>query len=145
MGAKPWRTTSDPLFRGCDDGGPGLPVPQADPSVVRHILYLDGPGRPTPYVSVTEHRETAARFGHGSTWVTSAPTAAGEGFRHLSRKELMDWLKGTGKGPAAWPSAYEVAQARRYVEEHTEHLLDSEPIGAQRVEASMTAAFRRLR
>lgn len=33
-------------------------------------------------------------------------------------------MNGNGKGLAKWPSAFEVMQARRYVEAHREHLLD---------------------
>jgi len=33
-------------------------------------------------------------------------------------------MKGNGKGKAKWPSSFEVMQARRYVEQWGEHLLD---------------------
>jgi hypothetical protein len=33
-------------------------------------------------------------------------------------------MKGNGKGKAKWPNAFEVMQARRYVEQWGEHLLD---------------------
>jgi hypothetical protein len=33
-------------------------------------------------------------------------------------------LRGTGKGDAEWPSAFEVLRARQYVEEWQEHLAD---------------------
>jgi len=51
-----WRATQHPLFRGDAASGVGIPRPDADPSIVRHILYLDGPGRETPYLSTTESR-----------------------------------------------------------------------------------------
>ena len=41
-----------------------------------------------------------------------------------SRTELLSLMKGNGKGKAKWPSAFEVMQARRYVEQWEEHLLD---------------------
>ena len=46
------------------------------------------------------------------------------GVRHRSRKELLQLLRGTGKGDAKWASAYEVMRARQYVEEWQEHLAD---------------------
>ncbi len=33
-------------------------------------------------------------------------------------------MKGNGKGKAKWENAFEVMQARRYVEQWNEHLLD---------------------
>ncbi|MBK5938188.1 hypothetical protein [Halochromatium roseum] len=46
------------------------------------------------------------------------------GVAHRPRKELLQLLRGHGKGDAAWPSAYEVMRARQYVEEWQEHLAD---------------------
>jgi hypothetical protein len=47
-----------------------------------------------------------------------------EGVSHISKTELLNLMKGNGKGKAKWPSAFEVMQARRYVEQWGEHLLD---------------------
>lgn len=119
-----WRTT-DPLFRGDDAASVRPPTPAADASVVRHILYLEGPGRETPYLSVTEDLDTAARFAQpGGLWQTSVTQARHVGVAHLSNKELLQLLKGPGKGLANWPDPFEVMQARRYVEQWSEHLMD---------------------
>lgn len=101
-------------------------MPTANKSIVRHVLYLEGFGRDTPYLSTTEDRAVAGRFAgkHGAIWATDAKKLrATEGTRHISRKDLLQLLKGKGKGDAIWTSAYEVAQARRYVEESREHLI----------------------
>jgi hypothetical protein len=93
--------------------------------VVRHVLYLEGPGRETPYLSTSEQREVAERFAQaGGVWETSVAHANAEGIGHISRLELLGILRGNGKGAATWPNAFEVMQARRYVEQHAEHLLD---------------------
>jgi hypothetical protein len=44
--------------------------------------------------------------------------------KHLRRAELLQLLRGKGKGRARWSSAYEVMQARKYVEQHAEHVFD---------------------
>jgi hypothetical protein len=144
MGSQ-WRQAKDPLFRGSDDGTPGSPDPAADASIVRHVLYLEGAGRPTPYLSTTEDLSTAERFGHGSVYETTAARAVTAGLGHLSRRELLGLLKGTGKGRASWHSAFEVAQARRYVEEHSEHLLDSTGLAPAAVSGAVSAALQRRR
>ena len=46
------------------------------------------------------------------------------GITHLNKADLLTMLKGNGKGKAKWDSPYEVMQARRYVEQWSEHLLD---------------------
>lgn len=124
--AKKWKETRDPLFRGDLAEEVRLPTPAADPSMVRHILYLDGAGRETPYLSTSEWRDIAELFAgrEGRVWQTKVPRAKAEKVRHLSRRELVQLLRGKGKGAASWPSPFEVMQARRYVEEWREHLLD---------------------
>jgi hypothetical protein len=93
--------------------------------VVRHVLFLEGPGRQTPYLSTTERREVADRFAQsGGIWETSVAVAKVGGVNHMSNSELLGLMKGNGKGSAKWTSAFEVMQARRYAEEHSEHLLD---------------------
>lgn len=103
-----------------------LPVPGADSSVVRHVLYLEGAGRETPYLSTSESEAVAERFAgtQGRVWVTSTAKARAEKVAHLSNADLVALLAGKGKGKARWKSAFEVMQARRYVEMHLEHLLD---------------------
>ncbi|NOY92643.1 MAG: hypothetical protein GXP55_15755 [Deltaproteobacteria bacterium] len=56
-----------------------------------------------------------------------------QGVVHWSRKELLGLLKGPGKGKASWPSVYEVMQARKRVEQHSEHLLDFEQLDVEDV------------
>ena len=120
-----WRST-DPLYRGDAADAVVCPTPRADASVVRHVLYLEGAGRETPYLSATESAAVAERFAgkDGRTWQTSTTKARAETVKHLSHKELVELLQGKGKGKAKWRSALEVQQARRYVEQHLEHLLD---------------------
>jgi hypothetical protein len=114
------------LWRGDAADQVATPCPKADPNVVRHILYLEGFGRETPYLSVTEVEEQAAHFAgrSGSVWETAPERAHAQGVAVLTRKELLAWLKGTGHGRAAWPRPYEVAQARALVERWGEHLYD---------------------
>ena len=121
-----WKASRDPLFRGDGHGGVHLPVPDADDAIVRHVLYLDGAGRPTPYLSTTEDREVAERFAGsgGRVYETTVPSWISRDVRHVSRLELLQDLKGTGRGRCSWSSAFEVMQARKYVEESSEHLAD---------------------
>lgn len=121
-----WKEDRDPLFRGDAKERVALPAPAADPSIVRHILYLGGPGRETPYLSTSESSRVAERFAGraGQVWRARIPSVRENGIGHIGRAELMDLLKGWGKGAARWDSPYEVMQARRYVEEWLEHLLD---------------------
>lgn len=53
-----------------------------------------------------------------------APVAEENAVTHIDNKQLLGLLKGKGKGRAKWPNAYEVLQAKRYAEQHFEHLLD---------------------
>lgn len=137
-----WKASKDPLFRGDIAAGVRPPVPAADDSLVRHILYLEGPGRETPYLSTTESLEMARRFaGSGTVWETSVLAARAHSVAHIANSELLAALKGNGKGKAKWSDAYEVMQARRYVEQWSEHLLDFR--GHQEVEVAVTAVFHR--
>lgn len=117
----------DPLHRGDDAERVRTPDPHGNPSLVRHILGLDGIGRSTPYVSTTEDEDTARYFAgtDGGVWHTlvSRIQEAG-GLRYISNGELRDLLRGKGKGDAAWPRAFEVRQAYKFVEDHAEHLID---------------------
>ena len=120
-----WRKKTDPLYRGDAADAVITPVPKANHSIVRHILYLDGFGRETPYVSTTERTEVAALFAvRGGIWTTTVPLAEQNGVGHIDNKQLLGLLKGKGKGRAKWSNAYEVLQAKRYAEQHFEHLLD---------------------
>lgn len=105
-----WHKRRDPLFRGDAAGGPTPPDPAADPSIVRHILFLGGPGRPTPYHSASESRDVAQRFAGstGTVYECAVPGAEAEGIRHISRTELLGLLRARGYGRARWPSALEV-------------------------------------
>lgn len=125
MAAKKWKQSRDSLFRGDHAETINVPSPTADASVVRHVMFLEGPGRETPYLSTTERREIADRFAKaGAVWETTVAVAKASGVNHISNSELLGLMKGNGKGSAKWPSAFEVMQARRYAEEHSEHLLD---------------------
>jgi hypothetical protein len=124
--SKKWKISKDSLFRGDAKNGVRPAAHGSDKSLVRHILFLDGPGRLTPYLSFSESEDIAGGFAGktGKTYVTVPNKWRDHGVKHRSRTELQDLLKGSGKGDAAWPDAFEVAQARRYVEEHLEHLGD---------------------
>jgi hypothetical protein len=122
-----WRKKSDFLYRGDAADAVFVPVPAANPSIVRHILYLDGYGRDTPYSSTSERKEVAVLFGaRGGIWITRAPLAEENSVTHIDNKQLLGLLtgKGKGKGKGKWPNAYEVLQAKKYAEQHYEHLLD---------------------
>lgn len=127
-----WDRRRDPLYRGDVVAGVQLPSPDADPSIVRHVLYLHGPGRRTPYLSTTERREVAERFAGktGRVYSTRVSAWRPRAVVHIDRKELLDLLRGRGKGDAKWPSAYEVMKARHYVEENAEHLADFRALSA---------------
>ncbi|WP_295434733.1 hypothetical protein [uncultured Thiodictyon sp.] len=124
--AKKWKLTTDPLYRGDSVTGVASPTHGASPSLVRHILYLEGHGRETPYLSCTESDNIAVIFAgkNGKIYQTSLSTWKPNGVSHRSRKELLALLKGKGHGQAAWSSAFEVMRANQYVEEHLEHLAD---------------------
>lgn len=125
MGSKAWGI-DDPLLRGDDKAAVCLPVPQAPASIVRHVLFLEGPGRETPYLSTTEDDDVAARFAgrSGAIWWTSVAKVQAQSLRYISKGELLEVLRGKGKGDAAWPRASEVQTARAYVELWGEHLID---------------------
>jgi hypothetical protein len=120
-----WRKP-DPLYRGDGKDGVRPPHPTADPSIVRHILYLGGYGRETPYHSTSELRETAAHFAgkDGAVYSTTVERALSLAVRHIPRLELLGLLRGKGRGAAKGRTAYEVLLARKYVEQWSEHLLD---------------------
>ena len=117
---------ADPLFRGDSSSGVETPSPKGPNNITRHIMYFEGAGRETPYLSTTEDIDTARFFAHsdGKVWRTAVATARPHRVTHIPKKELLGLLKGKGKGKAAGHSAIVVAQARRYVEEWAEHLLD---------------------
>ncbi len=119
-----WKMSKDPLFRGDARNAVCVPNPDADDSIVRHVMYLEGPGRETPYLSTSEEYELAETFSNGAVWETFVAVARKESVGHISRTELLSLMKGNGKGKAKWPNAFEVMQARRYVEQWGEHLLD---------------------
>lgn len=119
-----WKKRKHPLFRGDARNAVCVPNPDADDSIVRHVMYLEGPGRETPYLSTSEKYEFAERFSNGAVWETFVAVARKESVEHISRTELLSLMKGNGKGKAKWPNAFEVMQARRYVEQWGEHLLD---------------------
>jgi hypothetical protein len=81
-------------------------------------------GRETPYLSTSEEYNLAENFSNGAVWQTFVKKAKAESVRHISQSELLSLMKGNGKGKAKWPNAFEVMQARRYVEQWGEHLLD---------------------
>jgi hypothetical protein len=126
MAKDPWKLKRDSLYRGDRRGGVTLPVPRANCSLVRHILYLEGHGRETPYLSSSESLATAARFagGDGSVYIGRPEHWPTVGVEHRSRKELLLLLRGKGKGDAQWHSAFEVMRAHQFVEESEEHLAD---------------------
>ena len=122
---KKWRLSKDPLFRGDSKDGVQTPDPSANDAIVRHVLYFEGPGRATPYLSTSEQAEFAENFAQaGLVWQTYVKVAETEGVKHISNSELLGFLKGEGKGKARWSERFEVMQARRYVEQWGEHLLD---------------------
>ncbi|MCX7092376.1 MAG: hypothetical protein NTY50_02830 [Methylobacter sp.] len=126
MAEQKWKMSKHPLYRGDRKTGVSIPNPTADGSIVRHILFLEGPGRETPYLSTSEEYESANNFaaGGGVVWEIYLKTVRAEGVAHISRTELLSLMKGNGKGKAKWENAFEVMQARRYVEQWNEHLLD---------------------
>jgi hypothetical protein len=69
---------------------------------------------------------TAQRFAgsQGAVYIGYPKEWPSFGVKHRSKKELLQLLKGKGKGDASWHSAYEVMRARQYVEESQEHLAD---------------------
>ena len=125
MATSRWKQR-DPLYRGDDASGVAVPDPSSSTSIVPHVLYFGGRGRYTPYTSTTESVEVAERFAgrRGAVWSTTVPRAVAEGAKHRSRWQLLQDLRGRGKGQAKWSNSFEVAQAASYVEQWSEHLLD---------------------
>ncbi|MDZ7753163.1 MAG: hypothetical protein U5S82_16255 [Gammaproteobacteria bacterium] len=80
-------------------------------------------------MSTSEEFELAEKFSNGAVWQTLVKIAKAEAVGHISRAELLSLIKGNGKGKAKWLNAFEVMQARRYVEQWGEHLLDFRGIG----------------
>lgn len=124
-----WKEADDPLFRGDSVEIPDPPRPRADPSLVLHILQLDGPGQPSPYLSTTESEDTAAYFANPKGFVlsTSVPVLREAAVRYIGKTELLQLLVGIGKGDARWHSAAEVKRAAHLVEQHAEHLASFRP------------------
>ncbi len=74
-----WKSNKDPLFRGDKKEHVSVPNAQADTSFVRHILYPEGPGRETPYLSCTEVEDVEMFAGkNGAVWVTMVKQARAE-------------------------------------------------------------------
>jgi hypothetical protein len=113
--------TEDHLYRGNDDEVAGRPDPAADRNLVRHVLYLGGRGRATPYLSITADRDEAAFF--GLVWQTSSAALASSGTKHLQNDALIAALK-RNKGRSRWPSTKDRLRAAKYAEEHGEELAD---------------------
>jgi hypothetical protein len=94
------------------------------------MYFLEGPGRKTPYVSTSEQYDLAENFAKaGAVWKVYVQNAQPKGVNHINKFDLLAVMKGNGKGKAKWPEPYEVMQARRYVEQWGEHLLDFRGIG----------------
>ena len=121
------------------------PDPSSKLGLVEHILYLGGRGRKTPFTSTTESEEVATYFAgqQGAVWGTTVARAQGQGAVHLSREELLQVLRGFGKGRASWNNAWEVAQAAAYVKQWSEHVLDWQGAPAASIRAKIDAAFSR--
>jgi len=141
-----WRLRKDPLWRG-DGAALTMPEPTADASIVRHVLYLGGAGRPTPYHSATEVQSVAGMFAGtaGRVRETTVPHAERARAIHLGRIELIRLLQGLGQGKAKWHSALEVMQARRYVEQWHEHLLSFTDLAGDsdsEIQAAVLAAYK---
>jgi len=134
-----------PLYRGDNTEAVCVPDPTAGTGIVAHILYLDGPGRPTPFTSTTEDRDAAAHFAGrlGRVWNTDPPTAMAEGASHIPLNRLLSDLKGSGRGECRWTDPWEVAQARVYAERWREHLLDWRAVTPVDITARVKASFRR--
>jgi hypothetical protein len=115
--------------------GVAIPEPTADVSIVRHILYLDGAGRPTPYTSTTHDRAIARTFARprGRVWETSVAQP---------HDELLQNLRGKGHGTRFTGRPSEVAQARVYAERHGEHLLDWRTVRQSEIADRVRAVFR---
>lgn len=144
MARKPWQK-SDPLFRGDEKAGVTAPDPKSKTRIVPHILYLGGKGRETPYSSTSESREVAQVFAGsvGQVWKTRVSAAQTRGAKHLPRKQLLQDLRGKGKGKAKWTDAWEVAQAAAYVQLWSEHLLDWSGVSSSDITSKISATFQK--
>lgn len=141
---KPWKP-SDSLFRGDDKNFVNVPDPKSKTGIVPHILYLGGKGRSTPFTSTTESEDTAEYFAgeDGAVWETEVATATAESAKHLSRVDLLNNLKGFGKGKAKWSNAFEVKQAAAYVAQWSEHVLDWSATAPKDIETKIKKTFRK--
>lgn len=141
---RPPKPRDQELFRGDHVRGVAIPEPAADASIVRHILYLDGAGRPTPYTSTTHDRAIARTFSRprGRIWETSVQQAQIHGAAHLPLDELLQNLRGKGHGARFAGRPSEVAQARVYAERHCEHLLDWRAVHPTEIADHVRALFR---
>jgi hypothetical protein len=85
-----WKASRDRLYRGAARDAPGDPTPSADTSIVRHILYLGGAGRESPYLSFSEDEVVAERFAgkDGRVYHSSAPVLVQQEVGHISRRDL---------------------------------------------------------
>ncbi|MBK8265152.1 MAG: hypothetical protein IPK80_27960 [Nannocystis sp.] len=132
------------LYRGDSRKGVALPDPAAPTKIVAHILYLGGAGRPTPFISTSASRSAAEHFAgrDGRVWQTDEDLASSLGALHISAAELQSNLTGNGKGQCRWDDPFEVAQARAYVKQWQEHLLNWSQVDtseiAKRVHNSFT-------
>jgi hypothetical protein len=124
-----YRKSGD-LFRGDASEAVSVPNPAADPSLVRHILYLGGYGRESPYLSTSSEETSAAKFarGGGRIWKTSGQRAERLGAKHLSQDALLAILKSSTTGRASRRNTRQRLEARKLVELHAEHLIDFIPL-----------------
>lgn len=132
-----------PLFRGDSDQAVATPSPGAKTTIVEHILYLGSYGRETPYTSTTESEDAASHFAgpHGAVWKTDSWRAATAGAKHWSKKQLLENLRGYGKGRAAWTDKWQLAQARCAVTRWSEHLLDWSSVPETEAATRVLTAF----
>ncbi|WP_139351673.1 hypothetical protein [Rhodanobacter sp. C06] len=140
---KSWKLGQDSLYRGDMDPGPTPPTFGADKSIIRHILYLEGLGRETPYLSTSELQSTAQYFSRngGRIYVTNPSMWPSYNVAHIPRTMLNQLLTGKGKGNASWSRASDVRRARELVELHSEHLSDFAKFTSQTDINTATAAI----
>jgi len=136
-------SSDSPRYRGNDDEVAGRPAPKADSNLVRHVLYLGGRGRATPYLSITADRDEAATF--GALWKTSSAALRSSGAKHLPNDALIAALT-SNKGRARWPSTKDRLRAAKYAEEHGEELADFSAFDDESTAlAATTTSFQRSR